>query len=92
MGDSDDVKRRIGLHKHDGVRESLDEDAPHALFVRNARHGERVLRARWERAEYAFDDVDELVSETGAFALVPLSRTRELAQRFVVDKDGLRHR
>jgi hypothetical protein len=41
---------------------------------------------------HAFDNVDELVSETGAFALVPPSGTCKLAQRFVVDEDGLRHR
>lgn len=92
MRDGDDVKRRVGLHEDDGVGESLDEDAADALFVHNPRHGLRVLYVRGKRAEHAFDRVHELVSEPGAFALVPSSGTRELAQGFVVDEDGLRHR
>ena len=92
MGDGDDVKRHVGLHKDESVWEPLEEDAANALFVRDARHGQRVLCARWQRAEHGFDHVDELVSKTGAFALVPSSCPRELAQRFVVDEDGLRHR
>jgi hypothetical protein len=92
MRDGDDVKRRVGLHKHDGVGESLNEDPTDALFVRNARHRQRVLSTRWKRAEDAFDHIDELGSETGTFALVPPSGARKLAHRVVVDEDGFRHR
>jgi hypothetical protein len=45
MGDGDDVKRRVGLHKDDGIRKSIDEDTADTLLVGNARHGQRMLRA-----------------------------------------------
>jgi hypothetical protein len=92
MGDGDDVKRRVGLQKDHRIRESLDKDTADTPFVWNARHWQHVLRPQWKRAEHAFDLVNELVSKTRAFAFVPSRCPGELAQRFVIDEDGLRHR